>query len=111
MEALLNTNLEHIELGENLKKIDYHGFGLCDELKNVELPNGLEEIGEGAFECCYGLDELEIPASVTYIGENAFPYVVEDDGTIIGQDFQLIVEDGSYAKTYAMENEIPYELK
>lgn len=105
------ADLEHIEVGENLKKIGYYGLWMCKELENVELPNGIEEIQKGAFKSCYGLDELEIPASVTYIGEDAFPYVVEDDGTIIGEGFRLIVEEGSYAETYAMENEIPYKLK
>lgn len=103
--------LEYIHWGEKLKKVGYHSFWLCDELKSVELPEGLEEIEAGAFDNCFDIDKLEIPTSVTYIGDGAFPYEIKEDGSTIGEGFQLVVEEGSYAETYAIENKIPYEIK
>ena len=65
----------------------------------VSIPNGVTSIGDDAFYNCSGLTEITIPDSVTSIGDYAFYDCT--NLTIYGYT-------GSYAETYAKENDIPF---
>ena len=65
----------------------------------VSIPNGVTSIGDDAFYNCSGLTEITIPDNVTSIGDYAFYDCT--NLTIYGYT-------GSYAETYAKENDIPF---
>ncbi len=71
------------------------------ELVIPEKINGttVRVIGENAFKNNVGLKSITIPSCVTYIEEGAF------EGCI---GLTICCEEGSYAETYAIENDIPY---
>lgn len=88
---------EYIVL-DGIKEIGAYAFYSCKNLNNVQLPETLTTIGEMAF-AESPISQLTIPASVTDIGEDAFP-----------SRCVLKVTSGSYAHTYAIENNYAYEI-
>ena len=79
---------------------------------SVELPDGLVEIKNFAFSFCKNLSKLVIPATVKEISTNAFSWAGKDEWT--GMEYATIwpftihAPAGSYAETYAKENNIPF---
>lgn len=67
---------------------------------SVILPEGLETIGGRAFNGCNNISRITVPASVNSIGAEAFEWC---------ESLVLSLEKGSYAETYAKENNIPYK--
>ena len=76
-------------------------FYKCSSLESVVLPESLTTIQAFAFADCTALNSVNIPATVTSIAKTAF----QNDN-----DLTLGVYYGSYAHTYAIENNIPYVL-
>lgn len=76
-------------------------IGLSDDanLTRTEIPNSVTTIGKLAFSSCVNLTSAEIPNSVTTIGKNAF-FECDNLTLIVGRD--------SYARQYAIDNNIPY---
>ncbi len=70
-------------------------------LQEVILPESAVEISAAAFYNCTELTKAVIPATVTSIGSNSF----------LGcTNLVIYTPEGSYAETYARENQIPYVL-
>ena len=91
-------NLQTVSLPSTLKSIGPYTFTHCLNLKSIVLPDGLTEIGTGAFRNCDSLKKLTIPDSVVKIGNDIFwPNI-----TLIN------AKPGSYAKTYANKNDLPF---
>ena len=88
-----------MELPASIEKIGGGAFFQCSKLSDIVLPERLTEICGGAFYNCVGLRDLVIPTNVTKIGTNAFR-----------DCYNLIIHApaGSYAETYAKENNIPF---
>lgn len=93
--------------------------------EEYSIPDGILEIGAYAFCDSIHLTLLNIPDSVTAIGANAFisynskqvsrvievpASVIEIGETAFYGKNTLIVEKDSYAHTYAIENNRPYQL-
>ena len=76
-------------------------FRYCSSLTSIELPNSVTSIGSHAFYGCSSLTSIELPNSVTSIGTYAF-YKCSRDLIIYGSS-------GSYAETYAKNNNIKFE--
>lgn len=74
-------------------------FYECENLTSVTIPEGVTSIGQYAFSHCKSLTNVVIPDSVTGIEPFAFSYC--DRVSICGRA-------GSYAETYAKENNIPF---
>lgn len=72
-----------------------------DTLTYVCLPESVKSIGSEAFGSCDAIEEIVIPKTVISIDENAFA----------GCNAVLVVEENSYAHTYAKENDMNYRLK
>ena len=64
------------------------------------MPDALLEIAENAFYGCKRLERLRIMDGVKSIGAGAF----SGCGALT-----LVVQDGSYAQQYAMDEGVPYE--
>ena len=97
--AFAYSGLEKINFGNGLKYIDYGAFESCRHLSKVVLPDGLETISNHAFIVCSNLSSITIPDSVTSIGEDVFNYC---------DDLTIRCTPGSYAETYAKNNNIRY---
>lgn len=66
-----SKNIQHVIIGDKIKKIDNEVFAVCPELKTVYLGKNCTEIGEAAFGACLNLKEINL-AGVKTIGNNAF---------------------------------------
>ncbi|MBQ9832218.1 MAG: leucine-rich repeat protein, partial [Clostridia bacterium] len=82
---------------KNKETLIYYPQGKSDD--SYIIPDGVTHIKGWAFESCGYLTKLTVPSSVTNIEEYAFIWC--DNLTIYGSS-------GSYAETYAKENEIPF---
>lgn len=112
------NDTEHIEVKEGTKSIDERAFAYLPICKSISLPDSVNSIGIFAFEKCDFLEEIDIKNGVRYIGMGAFnrcpnlkQVFIPPTVTIIGSisnNLVLLVEPGSYAETYAIENNIPY---
>ena len=95
------SGLQGVELEKGVEAIGDEAFQMCNALTEVKLPNTLLTIGERAFQLCQALTRLQVPASVTAIGEDAFA----------DTDITLLVAEGSYAQTYAVQHDLKHELQ
>ena len=91
--------LTEITLSDKIKVIPPYAFRDCTQLKKVNFPNTLTEIKWNIFEGCISLNQITIPENVSIIERNAFYGC--GNLTIYGIK-------GSYAETYAKENNIPF---
>lgn len=96
------SKLSSIQLPDSLNEIDGGAFFGCSSLKSIELPEGLRDMHRSVFRDCTQLDRIYIPESVTRIADDEF------EGC--GDELYIICTENSYAKTYAIENGIRYEL-
>lgn len=88
-----------INIPSSVTTIEPYAFFSCDRLKAIIIPEKVTSIEDGTFNLCYDLRSITIPATVTSIGKNTFADCKEL--TIYG-------EAGSYAETYARENNIKF---
>lgn len=93
------NELRELVIPGSLESIPYNTFDSCSNLTAVRLEQGVKSIGSRAFNFCYRLRGISIPESVTEISTDAFRGC--NELTIYGID-------GSYAQTYAEENNIPF---
>ena len=93
------SKLKLVELPASIEKIGSGAFFQCSKLSEITFSERLTEICAGAFYNCVGLRDLVIPASVTQIGKNAFQTCY---------NLTIHAPAGSYAETYAKENNIPF---
>jgi hypothetical protein len=89
-EAVIPASLK--EIGEGI-------ISNCKNLRRLVIENGVKKIGLYAFAFCENLEYIWIPQSVTEISKLAF------HGNV-----QCVIHApaGSYAETYAKENNIPF---
>ena len=66
------VNLTSIEIPSSVTSIGNQAFFYCSSLTRIEIPSGVTIIGDRAFECCSSLTRIEIPIGVTSIGDSAF---------------------------------------
>lgn len=99
------TSLTGIDLPSTLKTIGMAAFTSCEKLAEVSLPSGMTTISASAFSNCYKLKKIEIPRSVTTIGENVF-----FSNLTVRVPVTIHCAEGSTAHTYAVKNELMYDL-
>lgn len=117
------SDLTTVTLPAGLKCIEDGTFNMCSNLSEITVPDGVTSIGTAAFECCSAMMSVTIPASVTSIGTDAFAccvslteIIIPSSVTAIGERSFFSCEDltlkgysGSYAETFAKENNISFE--
>ena len=89
------TKIEEINIPYGVTTIERATFSLCLNLKRVAIPESVVTI-EWAF-WATGIEEIEIPSSVLSIDEDSFDTAVA-----------FIVERGSYAEEFAINNGYQY---
>ena len=77
-------------------------FATCSALKTVVLEEGITKIAYGVFNYCKSLKEIHIPGSVVQIDPHIF------FGRWDLENITIYAPAGSYAETYAKENNIPF---
>ena len=92
------TSLTSVEIGDSVTSISNGTFYGCTNLVSITIPDSVTSIDEWAFAECTSLTSIRIPESVTNIENNVFP-----------SNITLFVYSGSYAESYAVHNNIPYE--
>ncbi len=91
--------LKTVTIPGKVERVDQLAFSGCSNLRSVYIQEGVKSIKIRAFLDCYSLKTLAIPKSVTEIEKDAIPK--NENLTIYG-------EAGSYAETYANENNIKF---
>ena len=105
------TNLTSVTISDSVTMIGEGAFAWCTSLESVSISDSVTSIGENAFYDCMNLTSVTIGKSVTSIGNYAFEYWDnEADDYRVPPNLTLSVYKGSAAHTYAVDNEIPFEL-
>ena len=105
-----SNNLKEVSLPNHLTKIEKNMFFDCQGLESFTVPDGITSIGAEAFADCTNLKKIVIPSSVTEI-EEAGDYgdlAYLDSAFYNCDNLTIYGYTGSYAETYAKENNIPF---
>ena len=111
-----------VHIPEGVMVIGNRAFSQCGKLSNVHIADSVVYIGWSAFEWCRELTEITIPAGVQQINSKTFQYcvnltrikfpesviAVESDAFVGCSNLTIQAPAGSYAETYAKENNIPF---
>ena len=111
-----------VTIPDNVTSIGESAFFYCEKLTGITIPNSVMNIGWDAFSHCTSLTEITIPNSMTSIGMQAFygctnltkitiPESVTSIESFAFEDCNKVTiygYTGSYAETYAEENDIPF---
>lgn len=76
------------------------------QIRSIRVADGVREIGRYTFLGCTKLEELHLPATVSSIGQNAFRGQWTEAYNC--KKMTIYAPAGSYAETYAKENNIPF---
>ncbi len=93
--------MKTVVIQDGVTSIGDCAFYNCTSLTSVTIPDSVTIIGWAAFAGCTSLTSVTIPDSVTSIGEYAF---------INSPNVTIHCHENSYAESYAIENNVPYEL-
>lgn len=88
----LNSELQSVDFGDDLKTIGSGAFGYCSSLLEVDFPNTLTTIGSGAFSDCDSIRSVVIPDNVTNLGSGAFSGCDALTGVTIGSGIEEILD-------------------
>lgn len=118
------NNLESVVMHEDAE-FGYSVFYSCDSLKDFVFPENMQELPLGFLADCYALRNIILPESMTFIDSQAFrsysttqrnlyipPSVTgihEDAFYYTAAGLTIYGQTGSYAETFATENEIPFQ--
>lgn len=72
--AFVNSNIKHVNIGNNTIDIGSNAFAGCLMLESVELGDSVEVIGDRAFFRCQNLKKLKINDNLKEIQPEAFAY-------------------------------------
>ena len=75
-------------------------FGSCSKLTEITVPDSVTFISSYAFADCASLEKVSLPASVKEMYYDIFQGC--------GNLKEIVVEKGSCAEQYCIENKLPY---
>ena len=90
----------HIQIPDSVTSIGSNAFSFISSLTSITIPDSVTSIGDHAFSNCSYLASVTIPDSVTSIGNYAFSNC---------KSLTIYAKEKSYAQTYALNNNIPFE--
>ena len=103
-QVFINSEKIELVICEGVTKLAGLTFGNCSNLRNVVLGEDLQEIvGLGAFADCPKLEEVHFTNNLTQI-ESEYTF----DGC---ENLTIYAPTGSYAETFANENNIPFKAE
>lgn len=88
-----------VVLPEGVTSIGFRTFDGCPNLTSVTLPSSMTSISYWAFNGCKMLTDIHIPSGTVKIEKTAFENC---------EKLTIHAPAGSYAETYAKENNIPF---
>ena len=117
-------NLKNINIPDGVTLISIDAFKGCKSLMEINIPDSVTAIGKGAFDGCESLESIVIPEGVKGFGDWTFygcsslkSIIIPKSVTGIGREvfegctsMVIYCYSGSYAVTYAKENNIAYKL-
>lgn len=118
-----NRSLREVTIKSDISSIPNEMFAGCASLENVILPGSISQISDKAFENCKNLCEIEFSEILTRIGRNAFYHCKKLESVVIPKSVSSlytnslcdttvwIVEQDSYAHTFAVENDFLYFIE
>lgn len=95
------SGLENITIPGSVESIGMGAFDSCNSMKTVVIESGVNTIESTAFEGCSVLSKVEVPATVTKIGSRAFNQC---------EKITIYAPSGSYAETYAADNNLAFHV-
>ncbi|MBE6679362.1 MAG: hypothetical protein E7598_02440 [Ruminococcaceae bacterium] len=110
-------NLKEISFPSTLQKIGNYAFNICG-LTKIDLPDSLLVLGDNAFYWCNNLTEVIIPPNVTTLGSQVFGRCYAIRTAVIPRSVSsmkkdtfpsntlLLVEEGSYAHEFSLDNDL-----
>lgn len=102
-------SLTSIDIPNSITHIESGAFQGCTSLTSINIPDSVVSIQHQVFYGCTSLKSVTIPNSVTSIGYYAFHAIYESGSSYVPiQGLTIYCEQGSYAETYAKENNIPF---
>lgn len=101
------ASLTSINIPNSITSIEDGVFLQCSSLTSINIPNSVTSIETAAFSSCTSLKSVTIPNSVTSIGDFAFHTYNDESSYVPIPGLTIHCEQGSYAETYAKENNIP----
>ena len=93
------VELSNIELPETIKTIGGEGFCGCKSLRKIQLPSKISKLDYATFNSCTKLEIIELPQTIKQIREWNFYNC---------PNLTIHAPAGSYAESYAKENNIPF---
>ena len=101
------VKLKSIRLPDNVRIIGRSAFEGCVELEELKIPDGVREIKTGTFSSCRKLEKLYLPASIENIEIGTRVRGFDTRTFANCESLVIYAPEGSYAQTYALENNIP----
>lgn len=98
--AFCGSSLKSIKLSPALERIEHMVFGSCSKLTEITVPDSVTFISSYAFAGCASLEKASLPASVKEMYYDIFQGC--------GNLKEIVVEKGSCAEQYCIENKLPY---
>ena len=95
------SSLKEIVFPGSVKKLPDYVCDYCNALTKVVVEEGITEIKASAFSFCENLTDIFLPLSLTKIGQHVL---------LCSGKPTMHVYSGSYAESYAKENDLPVEI-
>lgn len=98
-KAFSESNVEKLDLGENVKVILPNAFKGCKRLKEISFSNNLMHIMEGSFKDCTALREIRLGDKIRQIDGGAFENCNGLKEVYISKDAQIRIEENAFPET------------
>lgn len=98
-----NTEVEEVEIGSNINKIENEAFSGCKALKSITIPKTVLELGRGVFRGCTSLKSAVVNAPVSYLPDNTFGECTNLTDIYLSDSITEI-GDSSFAKCTSLED-------
>lgn len=101
------SGVEEVIIPSTVKAFDlFYSFNCCDDLKNIVLTEGVQKlVYNTGLPSIKNLKTIDVPDSVTEI------VLLKNDIFLSKHMYVMLVNEGSYAHKFAIENNLKFKLK